>query len=420
MTTTLPSGETIELLMQLGFPVNPFTLDSATLGVLDDDYLDGTLLGSDVSPYAQQITVTRGRKDDFSDFSAGVLSVTLRNDDRRFDPTNTAGAYWNATLNRSGLTPRRKVTLYCNGVTVFVGRITDIDIAYDPDPEGSSVATITAADDFALLATAYISEDVTPTSELSSARVNAILDRSDVAYPAASRDIDTGSVTVGTQTIAANTNALTYLQRVAETEWGLLFVNAAGDLAFRPRQTTVFPDVQAQFNDNGTNLPYQILEIIYGSEYLYNRVQVTTDGGTLQEADDAASQAEYGILTYAIDGALFASDAQALTLAEYLRDTYSNPTYWFDEIATPANQISSAQRNTLYGLDMGDQVELTRHFPNGTPATVTDVYAIERIAHTITANSHQVRLGLYKPTLVYEFILDDATYGTLSTNNALA
>lgn len=420
MATTLPSGETVELLMQLGFPVNPFTLNSATLGVLDEDYLDGTLLGSDVSPYAQQISVTRGRKDDFSDFSAGVLSVTLRNDDRRFDPTNTAGAYWDATLNRSGLTPRRKVTLSCNGVTVFVGRITDIDIEYAPDPQGTSTATITAADDFALLATAYISQDVSPTSQLSSARINAILDRDDVAYPSANRDIDTGSVTLGTQTVAANTNALTYLQRVAETEWGLLFVNAQGQLAFRPRQTTVFPDVQAEFNDNGTDLPYQVLEIIYGSEYLYNRVQVQTDGGTLQEADDAASQSEYGILTYAIDDALFGNDAQALVLAEYLRDTYSQPTYWFDEIATPANLISSGQRTTLYGLDMGDQIRLTRNFPNGAPLTVTDVYAVERIAHTITANSHQVRLGLYKPTLVYEFVLDSATYGTLSTTNALA
>jgi hypothetical protein len=270
------------------------------------------------------------------------------------------------------------------------------------------------------LSTAFINANVTPTSQLSSARINAILDRPDVDYPIADRDIDTGTVTLGTQQIDANTNVLTYLQNIGETEWGLLFINKDGQLAFRQRQTAVFDDVQAEFNDNGTDLPYQVLQVIYGSEFLYNRVQVQATGGTVQTAEDLASQAEYGILTYAISDALFASDTQALELAEYLRDTYSQPTFWFDEIATPANLISGAQRTTLYGLDMGDQIRLTRHFPNGTPATVTEVYAIERLSHAITHNSHQVRLGLYQPTIVYEFILDNATYGVMDSDNALA
>jgi len=420
MATTMTWGESIDLLMELGFPVDVFTLDSASDGVLDEDYLGGTLLGDDVSPYAQSITVSRGRKDDFSDFDAGTLSVTLRNDDRRFDPTNTSGPYWNSTLGRSGLTPRRKVTLICNGVTVFVGRIADIDIEYDPNPTGTSTAVITAVDDFSRLSTAFINTDVTPTSQLSSARINAILDRSEVAYPLADRDIDTGLVTLGTQQIDANTNVLTYLQQIGETEWGLLFVNRQGQLAFRQRQTAVFADVQAEFNDNGSDIPYQVLQVIYGSEFLYNQVQVQAEGGTLQTADDAASQAEYGVLTYAVKDALFAADAEALDLAEYLRDTYSTPTFWFDEIASPANLLTGAQRTTLNSLDMGDQIQLTRHFPNGTPSTVTEVYAIERLSHTITANNHLVSLGLYKPLVVYEFILDDSLYGILSADNALA
>jgi hypothetical protein len=413
-------GESIDLLMELGFPTSVFTLDSATDGVLDEDYLDGTLLGDDVSPYAQQVTVSRGRRDDFANFDAGTLSVTLRNDDRRFDPLNTSGPYYSPSLGRSGLTPRRKVTLICNGVTVFTGRIIDIDIQYDPNPAGLSTAVITAADDFAILSTAYISDDVTPTSQLSSARIVDILDRSDVEYPATDRDIETGTVTLGTQQIDANTNVLTYLQTVAETEWGLLFMDASGKVAFRKRQTIVFEDVQASFNDDGTDLPYQVLQVIYGSEFLYNRIQVEAIGGTLQQAEDAASQAEYGILTYAISDALFANDSEALSLANYLLDTYKEPTFWFDEIATPANLITSAERTTLYGLDMGDQIRLTRHFPNGTPATITEVYAVERLSHTITANNHLVSLGLYKPLVVHEFILDDALYGVMDSDNALA
>lgn len=419
MTTTLPYGETVDLLMELGFPVNPFTLDSATLGVLDDDYLDGTLIGDDVSPYAQSITVTRGRADDFSNFNAGTLVVTLRNDDRRFDPTNTSSPYYNPTTGRSGVTPRRKVTLICEGVTVFVGRITDIDIEFDNNSQGTSVAVIHVVDDFAILATKYITTDTTPTSELTSARITNILDRTDIAYPATTRDISTGTVTVGTQQIDANTNALAYLQQVAEAEWGFLFVNASGEIAFRPRQTYAFSNPQAFFNDNGTNLPYQVLEILYGSEFLYNRVVIQREGGTAQIATDAASQAEYGILTYSLGDMLFADDSQSLALADYLLGVYSMPTFWFDQIATSAHKISSANRVTLYNLEMADQIQLTRNFPTGTPATVTEVYSIERIAHSITPQGHLVSLGLYKPTIVYPFELDDAVYGVLDALNAL-
>lgn len=419
MATTLPSGETIELLMELGFPVNEFTLDSPTLGVLDDDYLDGTLLGDDVSPYIQAVTTTRGRQDDFSFFSAGQLRATLRNDDRRFDPTNTSSPYWNPTTGRSGVTPRRKVTLICQGVTVFTGRITDIDIEYDNNPGGTSTVIFYAADDFGILATQSIAVDTVPTSELSSDRINTILDLPEVDYPAGQRDIDTGVVTLGTQQINANRNVLSYLQAVSESEWGLLFMTASGDVGFRARQTAVFSNPQAFFNDDGTGLPYQVLEILYGSEFLYNRVQVTREGGTIQTAEDLASQAEYGVLTYTLTEQLFASDTQSLELAEYLRDTYSLPTFWFDTISTPANKLQAADRVTVYNLEMGDQIELTRHFPNGTPTTVSEIYSIERLAHTITAQAHQVSIGLYKPLIVFPFTLDDPTLGELDADNAL-
>ena len=47
--TTMAWGEDITVLMELGFLVNIFTLDSAEDGVLDQDILGGTLVGDDVS-----------------------------------------------------------------------------------------------------------------------------------------------------------------------------------------------------------------------------------------------------------------------------------------------------------------------------------------------------------------------------------
>ena len=121
MATTTAWGETLTVLMELGFPVNYFTLDDPTLGVLNGEgRLDGTLLGDDVAEYTQQISVNRGRQDQLAAFSAGTCAITLLNNGRRFDPTNESSPYWDVTLQQSGVTPRRKVTIKVGDETIFV------------------------------------------------------------------------------------------------------------------------------------------------------------------------------------------------------------------------------------------------------------------------------------------------------------
>ena len=88
MATTFPSGETVLVLMELGFPINPFTLDSASLGVLDSNALDGSLLGDDVSEYCRDVSISRGRSDQLANFNAGTAQFRLINNDRRFYPIN--------------------------------------------------------------------------------------------------------------------------------------------------------------------------------------------------------------------------------------------------------------------------------------------------------------------------------------------
>jgi hypothetical protein len=48
---------------------------------------------TDITAYLLELTVNRGRRDEFSRFPAGSARITLANEDRRFDPTNTAGPY---------------------------------------------------------------------------------------------------------------------------------------------------------------------------------------------------------------------------------------------------------------------------------------------------------------------------------------
>ena len=426
MTTTMAWGEQITVLMELGFEVNVFTLDSAEDGVLDTDYLGGTLVGDDVSQYAQEVSISRGRSDQLQNFNAGTCSVRLLNRDRRFDPINEDSPYWNSVTGKSGVTPRRKVTILSGGVKLFTGRITDIDVSYEPNNPNAtsenSYVTITAADDFVLLANTFTEDAITPTEELSGTRVSAILDLPEVNYPA-TRNIDDGTATLGggaTFEIASNTNVLSYLQQVGASEQGFFYVAANGDLTFTDRITASFVTASAYFSDTGSNIPYTSLSVMYGQEFLYNKVVCSIEGGTDQVANDMTSQTNYGVSTLSLSGLFLSTDAAALALAQDLLSRYKEPEYRFDKLQTIYNPLSTANQQVLTGLDVADIVSITRSYPTGTPATVTKNYSIENIRHIITPSDHRVEYGLAVADLVYALILDDAVFGTISTTNALA
>jgi hypothetical protein len=425
MTTTMAWGEQVTVLMELGFEVNVFTLDSALDGVLDSDYLDGTLIGDDVSQYTQDVSISRGRSDQLQNFNAGTCSVRLLNTDRRFDPINEASPYWNSVTGKSGISPRRKVTIISDGVKLFAGRITDIDVSYEPTRPNSttenSYVSITASDDFVLLANTFTENAITPTQELSGTRVSAILDLPEVNYPA-TRDIDAGAATLGggaTFAIDTNTNVLTYLQQVATSEQGYFFIAADGDLTFTDRVSASFATISAHFSDTGSDIPYTSLSVMYGQEFLYNKVVCAVEDGTDQIANDSASQTNYGISTLSLSGLLLVDDAAALVLAADLLDRYKEPEYRFDKLQTIYNPLSSVDQGTLTGLDVADVVSITRTYPTGTPSSVTKAYSIENIRHIISPSSHTVEYGLAVADLVYAFTLDDATYGIMDSTNAL-
>jgi len=419
MATTLASGEQITVLAEVGFITNFFVLDDINAGVLDNTQfvLDGNLEGEDITEYCQLVSITRGRQDQFAQFNAGQCSITLLNNDRRFDPINTASPYYDATAGRSGVVPRRKITVKSGSNFLFTGRITDIDVIYNYQ---LSEVVITAADDFVLLANTVVEANVTPSVELSGARVDFLLDLPEIDYPSTSRNISTGLATLGAFQIDANTNALTYLQQIATSEQGACFIAANGDLTFTDRLDASFAVISASFSDTGADIPYTALQVIYGQEFLFNRIQATIEGGTVQVADNASSQTEFGITTLALPDLLLQSNAEALTLANYLVALYAEPQYRFDDLGLIVSAMSAPDRNTINALELQDVVEITRTYTTGSPASVTELYAVERLSHTITAGEHRVTVGLFNTEVLFQLVLDDAVFGTLDSDNALA
>lgn len=418
MSVTMPWGGTYQVLMQVGFIVRKFTLDSSTLD--GSDVLDGTLEGVDVTEYVQELNINRGRTDNLQDFNAGTCTIVLNNNDRRFDPSNTASPYIDPTTSLSGVVPRRKIEVKYGSTSLFTGRITDIDIEYSPQPQTLSTVTVESADDFVRAASTTISAH-TPTAELSGTRISAVLDRAEVNYPA-TRNISAGTANLGNYPISANTNTLDYLQDVARTEQGYLYIAGNGNLTFTDRVTTSFAAPAATFADDGSGIKYSALGIQYGDEFLYNKVNCVNATDVTSSATDATSVTTFGTSVLTVNGLLFTNDSDAATLASFLLDLYKDPEYRFDKIRIDfaGTSITTADQATVVGLDLGSNIRVKRTFSTGTPLAVQQDVTIQRIEHAISPIAHSIKLAMSPARIVYQFTLDSSTRGTLDTDNALA
>jgi hypothetical protein len=96
--------------------------------IVEISFTDGPYVVSptwvDVTSYVREITVRRGRTDEFQDFDAGTASVTLDNRDRRFDPLNSAGPYFGQ------LTPRRQIRIRAANTVAGVTTTHDVYRGY--------------------------------------------------------------------------------------------------------------------------------------------------------------------------------------------------------------------------------------------------------------------------------------------------
>ena len=113
-------------------------------------------------------------------------------------------------------------------LTTFVGAADDDGFTYDPKTE---LATVAATDGTRILA-AFDGVEQPPigAGESAAARVNRIADMA--GWPVAQRDIAPGGVAVQATTLADA--AWTMLLAVADTDLALLWINRAGQLAYRP------------------------------------------------------------------------------------------------------------------------------------------------------------------------------------------
>jgi len=429
-TAVVQSGDyTLEI--DTGAPVRGFRLDDAVRGVLDGTtfVLDGVTDFADVTDGTRSIRIRRGRRDIADQFGAGTMTFLL--DDTTaggvFNPFATDSPYYDPDNDKPGLAPMRLVRLYRESELLFVGRITDFDYGFGLD--GDDTVSVQCADDFYLLAQT-VTDDVHIDQELTGARIETILDLTEVNYPTgAARSIATGTVELGGHTgggggghdydLELGQNVLDYLRLVNDAERGRLYIDREGVLVFEDRIGNTLSSPVADFHDGGTNYPYRNVDISFGADKVVNLVYVSTLNNKSGTASDAGSQSEYFIQSLAITGSLLNTDADAQDLADSLLNPEPEPTFTAIEVAF--SQLSDAQRDVVATIDIGDTITIEKSFINGASTTqLAQELAVEGVEHYIdTAGGHVARLYTSPTTIVYELILDDAVYGVLDALNVL-
>jgi hypothetical protein len=374
------------------------TLDDPALGKLDENPLDGGIAFESIPQGLVGVSVTRGRSRDLERTNAGQLAVSLRNQDRFFDPLSNVSGFSRYVV------PRRPIRVATEGTAVFQGFIDDWDFTYTPG--GDSVALINASDAFSIFAR-NLNEAIVVPSESTGDRLNAVLDQVRVSWPSPERDIETGNSTLAAGTVTDNT--LGYMQAVIEeSEQGLLFMTKDGKVAFRERLIQPVPDA-VRFSDRGTDIPYQDIRISYGSDQMVNLAVVEFPGGTAI-AEDLTSQVTFGITEKTITTEL-SNLAQAEALADYVISRYSQPEYRIETVSINLRALDAQQVEDVLNLELGDQADVIFR-PNDIGEAITLRNRIIGIAHDVGLAEHLMTFNFEQLPFAF-FVLDDATFGKL-------
>jgi hypothetical protein len=398
----------------------PFQLNDAFYGELDTTgrgVLGGVIM-SDVTTFVQSVSITRGRSRQLDEFNCGTATINLWNKTRTFDPTNQSSPYWiGGTTQQTGIVPRLPVQILANGIPIYTGLVTDWDINYDLG--FNDTATVQCADQFTVLSNQQLNAVASPSVEKTGTRINTVLNYSEINYQGA-RAIDTGSSTLGAFPIAQDTNCLNYLQQINTSEQGYLFMSAAGTLTFKSRSSVLNPVAGATFNGDGTGLPFNSLQNLYGDELLYNFINTQSPAGGVQSTSNATSIAQYQAQQYSLLDLLNSTTTEVAALGNYLLGRYQNPILRFNGLQTQLSAMTTAQQNIVFGLDLTSICTVVKNFVAGTPLSNSQTLIVSGVNHTITPGSHSVQFSFESTDSNAYFVLNDTIFGTLSTSNLLS
>lgn len=177
------------------------------------------------------------------------------------------------------------------------------------------------------------------------------------------------------------------------------------------------------FADDGSGISYEGIQVVYGSENLYNRVTAASKfiydsadpSATSSTVEATTSQDLYGIRGYDIGNDLLNAYEADVTLAANaaLYRSYL-PNLRVESITVRLNTLSSGHVQDVLNLDI-DDVIVVFFTPNGVGEQIQTYGRIIAVSHEVDIESHTVTFRLSSVDNT-PLVLDNAVLGVLDAN----
>jgi hypothetical protein len=379
MTALAPGIQVLVDFDVIDFAAGPFQLDDPVFGILDTGTLANVVL-SDLTSFVKSISINRGRSRQLEQFNSGSAVVVFDNAERLLDPLNEDSIFYPNVLPRNGL------QITANGIPIFYGLVVDWNLSYDLSAQDEMVAV--CSDDFTVLANQVL-DAFTPSEELSGDRINTVLARPEIDYQG-TRLISAGSYSLGDYAVNANTNVLNYLQLVAKSEQGFLYVSANGVLTFKGNADTLNDDPSFFFSDDGTGVPYQTLLNQFGDELLYNYIITESPAGGPFTASDLNSQVRFQYQQLSLTDLLNSSSGIVEEIGVTLLDKYKDPRLRLTGLTSQLAGFTLEQQGICLEIDLTDLCTVKKTFVEGSPSSIEQTLLVSGISHQIVPGSHTI------------------------------
>jgi len=314
----------------------------------------------DISSYVRSFSLSRGRSRQLDKFEAGQLNIVFNNNTRAFDPLYTSSPFYGAIV------PRANIKVTVGGFIAFSGAVTDWNLAYDVS--GQSNATLVAADLFSV-----VSQQIFTISSTIPGTLGDQFGYSGVSEPDLGINWSTSVGTVSgiassaTSHTITGLNVLEFWQTLERSERGYLFVGRDGLINFYGRNQE--NNTGIVLADDGTGIGYVDLNVIYGTELLYNkaimsRVDSSNNAAGTVTAKNPTSASSYGYSLYEDNGLIYDTDTELTDAVTTFVVEYGDPEYRFESASIALHGLSNANQNSLLALDLTDNIQI-KFTPNG-------------------------------------------------------
>jgi hypothetical protein len=397
------------------FVSTAFTLDNAIKGILGTGQLADFDSNVDVTPDVLRTSIRRGRNRLLNKFEAGTATVEVRDETGDWNPANTSSIYY------PNLIPLRKIQISADydGVRyiLFTGYITSYDIQFARGIDDVNKVVLQCVDAFRLFNNAQVDVvSAAQSGDLSGTRVNDLLDTTD--WPESLRDIDVGESTLQDDPGGIR-SLLDAVQTVEQSEFGAFFMDAEGLATFYDRDTvSKYADATPYvFTDDGTGLPYSVIDLAFDDDLIVNQVSVQRLNGTTQIVSDQTSIDTYYLHAGSRTGILVETDTESLDQATMILNARKDTQVRVDGMTLNLMEDNSALVIAGLELEIFNLVNVTKTMAGAT--SITREVFVQGLQHDITRTTFTTRVLTAEP-IIQAFILDSTIQGVLDVAGALS